>query len=178
MKKGFFRKGINLILSVLSLALISCGPKDKEEKKVPISHIEINSERGINVEVDGTVQLLAKISPEKASDKTLTWVSSDESIASVDENGLVTGHALSRVLIGDEGGEEIFQDDGVVITAMANDGSGKEASFTVYVIEDLILSEKVLLSGKTATFIGKEIPLKVFGKNVIINLKKLYWEAK
>lgn len=26
--------------------------------------------------------------------------------------------------------------------------------------------------------IGKEIPLKVFGKNVIINLKKMYWEAK
>lgn len=26
--------------------------------------------------------------------------------------------------------------------------------------------------------IGKEIPLKVFGKEVIINLKKMYWESK
>ena len=34
----------------------------------------------------------AKVTPEDTKDKSVTWTSSDTSIASVDENGLVTVH--------------------------------------------------------------------------------------
>ena len=37
-------------------------------------------------------QLTATVSPESASDKGLTWSSSDSDVATVDENGLVTAH--------------------------------------------------------------------------------------
>ena len=58
------------------------------------------------------VTLTATVMPENATDKTVTWSSSDESVASVDENGVVTG--LS-------GGT-------ATITATANDGSGVTAT--------------------------------------------------
>lgn len=36
------------------------------------------------------LQLIATVLPEEAYDKTVTWISSDENVATVDENGLVT----------------------------------------------------------------------------------------
>lgn len=40
--------------------------------------------------VGGTGQLTATVQPETATDKSVTWSSSAEAIATVDENGLVT----------------------------------------------------------------------------------------
>lgn len=40
---------------------------------------------------DGTIQLTAKVSPDNVTDATVTWSSSNEKIAEVDQNGVVTG---------------------------------------------------------------------------------------
>lgn len=59
-----------------------------------------------------TLQLNAVITPENAANKTLTWTSSDSSIASVSSAGKVTG----------------IKDGKVTITAAATDGSGISAT--------------------------------------------------
>ena len=51
------------------------------------------------VTVGDTVNVKAIIKPDSFSDKTVTWKSSDETIATVDENGLVTTHAVGTVTI-------------------------------------------------------------------------------
>ncbi|MBO4595205.1 MAG: Ig-like domain-containing protein [Bacteroidales bacterium] len=61
--------------------------------------------------------LIATIAPSTASDKSLAWNSSDETIAVVDKNGRVTSKTIGKT----------------TITATANDGSGIMASCAVSV---------------------------------------------
>ena len=64
-----------------------------------------------------TVTLTATATPDDATDKTLTWSSSDERVATVDAAGLVTALAPGTA----------------TITVAANDGSGVSASCVVTV---------------------------------------------
>ncbi|NMA72957.1 MAG: DUF4979 domain-containing protein [Bacteroidales bacterium] len=57
---------------------------------IPAEHITINAPSD-DVFAGETLQLTASISPENATYKTVKWTSSDESIATVSMNGLVTG---------------------------------------------------------------------------------------
>ena len=55
--------------------------------------VEVSTVSGITtIGKEGTVQMQAKVTPGDTKDKSVTWTSSDTSIASVDENGLVTVH--------------------------------------------------------------------------------------
>ena len=71
-----------------------------------------------SVLINQTVQLGVSVTPDSASDKSVTYKSKNAKIASVDENGLVTGL---------KGGK-------TVIYAYTADGSKKKASTTVEVI--------------------------------------------
>lgn len=46
-----------------------------------------------------TIQLTATVEPDDAANKNVTWTSSDDSVATVDQNGLVTIHSVGDVTI-------------------------------------------------------------------------------
>ena len=74
----------------------------------------------------GTNETLTKtVLPADASAPTVTWTSSAPSVATVDENGKVTGVGIGTA----------------TITAKANDSSGVKGTCTVTVINGLIYSE-------------------------------------
>ena len=75
-------------------------------------------DKSVEMNDNETYQLSALILPENASYKTLLWQSSDEDIATVDENGLVTSYDNSGT---------------VEISATTCDGSNLKASCTVTV---------------------------------------------
>lgn len=54
--------------------------------------VTVTSASGLTTfsKADSTVQLQAKVSPENASDQSVTWTSGNSSLATVDEKGLVT----------------------------------------------------------------------------------------
>ncbi len=74
-----------------------------------------------------TLQLTAMISPSEAADKSLKWESSDETVATVSDSGLVT--AVNRGTC--------------TITATALDGSGKSDSCEITVRGNLHIAESV-----------------------------------
>ena len=53
----------------------------------------------LTMKVGGTSTLTATVTPEDASNKAVKWTSSDESIATVDENGVVTAKSVGKATI-------------------------------------------------------------------------------
>ena len=84
----------------------------------------------ISLEATETATLIAIVLPELATDKSVEWTSSDETVAVVDENGEVTAIAIGET----------------IITATTTDGSNLSASCKVTVYEDASAN---FLSGKT-----------------------------
>lgn len=65
---------------------------------VSVESVEV-SPSSKTIEIDATQELTAKISPDNATNKNVTWSSSNESVATVDENGLVTAVAAGTATI-------------------------------------------------------------------------------
>jgi len=97
---------------------------------------------GFNVTTGGTLQLRAMIQPVNATIRNIVWSSSDESIASVDENG-----KLCARTIGD-----------VTITATATDGSGVKGSVEINVYSIPVTSVEVI-ADKTSIAVGETLAL-------------------
>ena len=87
----------------------------------------------LTVEKDRSASLTAAVLPEYANDHSVTWTSSNESVAVVDQNGSVTGVSPGTV----------------IITATANDASGERAECAVEVIPVQVRS--LTLSAETLT---------------------------
>ena len=81
----------------------------------------------VSLEVAETTMLTATVLPETATNKSVAWTSSNEAVATVDANGVVTAIALGEV----------------VITATTTDGSDLSASCQVTVIPTLAVSIEV-----------------------------------
>lgn len=85
-----------------------------EMELVPIESIQLNvTTAGLNE--GATLQLSAMVQPEEGTSKKMNWASSNPSIATVDNNGLVTTHGVGTA----------------TITAMTTDGSNLSATCVV-----------------------------------------------
>jgi len=62
----------------------------REKEQTIASEITLDREN-VNIISGDSIQLAATVLPEDTADKTVTWTSSDDSIATVDQTGLVTG---------------------------------------------------------------------------------------
>lgn len=86
----------SLFLLVILLSGSSCKDNSGEETLVFVESIEI---QGDNITESNTRQMSLVILPENAIDKSVTWKTSDEEIATVSQNGLVTASKDGRVVI-------------------------------------------------------------------------------
>lgn len=90
-----------ILLSLLAFAGIACFnscEKEPEVKEISVESVFLNKDKVSILEGD-SINLEATISPTDATNKNVTWESSKEEIASVDENGKVTAIAVGNTKI-------------------------------------------------------------------------------
>lgn len=95
------------------------------------------------IEAGETLQLTAEVQPDNATSKGVSWSSSDEAIAPVDQNGEITAKAPGKTTISvttDDGGKNATCE--VTVTAPAGMLwlSGLPQNGTVYVGDNIILT--------------------------------------
>ena len=73
-----------------AFTLTACSDYESEPSIVTVESISI-SPLSISLERDKTYQLQAEVTPKEATEKKVSWSSSDTQVATVSENGLVTG---------------------------------------------------------------------------------------
>ena len=92
----------------------------KPVETVPVTSVEVTVEAGTTVSVGKTLQATATVKPGNATNKKVMWKSSDESIATVDANGVITAKKAGKV----------------VITATSTDGTDKSGSVEITVADE------------------------------------------
>lgn len=124
-------------------------------RSVSVTGVKIETPGTSIVKVAGSITLNAVISPANATNKKVTWKSSDEEIATVDENGKVSG----------------IKEGNVKITVTAADG-GKEAYCDLTVekvpVTGVVIEakEKTVKVGSTITLTAKVLPENATYKSV------------
>lgn len=87
---------------LIVLGIISCADTDNPDEELDIqvaaTSLEITSE-AVSILKETTTQLSVIVSPANADDKTVIWSSSNEAVATVSTNGLVTGLVVGTVTI-------------------------------------------------------------------------------
>ena len=68
------------LLATIAFSLVGCGPE--EDPVVAVTGVSLN-QTSVELEVGGTVSLNATVSPSNATDKTVTWSSSNANVATV-----------------------------------------------------------------------------------------------
>lgn len=96
------------VLAALAAMAVICQvscKKDNEadvekadDEKIEVSSISLDKDI-LNMLAGNTYKLTATVTPEDATEKTVTWKSGDESIATVDQDGLVTAVGEGEVMI-------------------------------------------------------------------------------
>lgn len=98
----------------------------QEAFNVPVTSISV-SETEANIETGKTLELTVTIAPDDARNKTVTWSSSDETVATVSQEGTVTAVKAGEA----------------TITAATNDGTELTASCKITVTPKLATSIKL-----------------------------------
>ena len=87
MKRKLF---IGLAMALGAIIAINSCKKDKGVEKIPATGVELNKPT-LTISVGDEVKLVANVLPADATDKRVTWESSDENVATVSATGAVTG---------------------------------------------------------------------------------------
>ena len=114
-------------------------------ENIKVSKITIATTTSNKIATGKKVTLKATVTPSNAYNKGVTWKSSNTKVATVSSSGVVTTKKKM-------GGKT------VTITATAKDGSGKKASYKIYVKNGIV--KKVYISGVKSVKAGKKLYLK------------------
>ncbi len=94
----YFDKTYLLLTSLLLLLFSGCSDSDSEPAPVVISSISLTP-TSLTLAVGESADISATVKPDNATDKSVSWESSNFSVATVSESGLVTAMAPGTAII-------------------------------------------------------------------------------
>lgn len=156
-------------------AVITATAKDGQGAKATVTvkviveaeSVEVSGAK--HVAINGTVTLAATVSPENATDKTVTWTTDNDKIATVDKNGVLTGVAEGKVVVTATTANGKTANISVYVTKVAIDGTQDEVYNTVDAFatngEDIVTVKDVVLFGDKGLYMFADITDKFVGKN-------------
>ena len=89
----FMKRMIAMMAVVFSVAMFASCSDDDENNGGTVAVTGVTIQDSLFLGVDSTFTLVATIAPEDATNKSVTWVSSADAVATVDAKGVVTGVA-------------------------------------------------------------------------------------
>lgn len=128
--------------------------------ETPVSSIELIP-GSVALKVGKTASIEAKVFPETATVKALSWDSNDTNIATVDQNGIITAIAVGRT----------------EINARATDGSGVFNTIEVQVEPIYAESITIVAEGSTTLRDGETVQLRAVFVPENTTDKRVTWDA-
>ena len=119
-----------------------------------VTSITLN-ESSLVMHIGDTFQLIADVQPDNASNPSLSWSTGNSSVASVDNNGLVTAKA---------GGT-------TYVRASATDGSNRYANCTIEVLPDYYITLDTLSHIRGVATQIVDLPVTLVNKNPISGIQ-------
>ena len=82
------------------LMLSGCNEKKSEPANIPVQSLTLSKTSYVFTEIGETLQLEATVLPENATNPTVTWKSSNATVVTVSDNGLVTsvGEGIATII--------------------------------------------------------------------------------
>ena len=145
-------------------AIIKCALSEniyatcKITVKQRVTSVYLESESR-NMVIGDKLTIKATVNPDNADNKTLKWTSSDTAVATVDDDGIVTGVGKGTV----------------TIKAEASDGSGKYKEITLTVKK--LLSDITLDIDKVTLYVGKTQKITATVAPEDANITGVNWES-
>lgn len=123
----------------------STKTKPETPTEIPVQIIKITNESNkTDLKIGETIKLKTTISPDNATNKTITWISSNEKVATVDSSGTV----------------KAISDGEVTITAKSN--NSKQDTLNLVVKRNPILVEKIVIKNSISKMnVGEELALDI-----------------
>lgn len=132
-----------------------------KEPIVLVSDIQIK-DAPESMEIGETAELSAVVLPENATNKALTWSSSNPEIVSVSANGAIEAKAAGSA----------------AVTAEAADGSGIKASVTITVQPAVVPVEKITITGAPESMkVGDKAALSAAIQPEDATIQEVVWES-
>ena len=151
-KVGLELRGVAKDSGYLYLGLLAFIPDVSELPTGTVNGIILNKSAG-RVAVDGTAQLSASVRPSNVKDATVTWTSADETIATVDQSGKVTGISEGTVVITVTSNENPAISSTCTITVVELSGE-QSVAYTVSAQKDALVSFNPALPAQTAEILA------------------------
>ena len=105
MKKIWKALAVLTAIALFGSAFTACKSDDDGDDDVPVTGVSLDK-TSAELDVGGTLTLTATVAPTNATNQNVSWSSSDENVATV-ENGTVTAKAVGTadIIVTTEDGE-------------------------------------------------------------------------